>query len=529
MDWFEKKSDAQKAEYCQGHPNSKICRLYLGKKKTVVIEDTPAQRLTKASQTPGYYDTEGEHEWAKKSTVQNLGEDIKGSARHKKNLVRDWGDIQQMSSNKDFDLKELMKFANTPVENIPEGHALAYWVIKDIMSRFPQDCNFNPEQKQKWIELYQIFYQKGVEIADANTNPVVVAKLFTDYLTANKPDRNPGDNNLTYHLRDFCGSASKDTLRAKNGTIAKLCDVAFGVKSPTDTSRLVLLEDKIGSMGGDIKMRMVLSGAPLKSTLTGIKADVDTFCESDVYANIVLMREGAGEFKNYEDSSSYLMDQIKFKGVQFGNSLSDKEKITHVMQTAQAFKDMSETMGISAANISMGGKLAIGFGSRGVTGSMAHYNTAYKFMNINRHNGYGSLAHEWSHGLGFNIGEKIIALKKPDTNKKFCFSQFRPDYLEGTPYFDISLKFKAMKEKVNKRVKIHPDWKGLGAKSQNWILGSEEMFARAFESYAHRKTTEKGITNTYLVNSIDHFAWPTKEELDEYVPLFDELLKMDVF
>jgi hypothetical protein len=55
-------------------------------------------------------------------------------------------------------------------------------------------------------------------------------------------------------------------------------------------------------------------------------------------------------------------------------------------------------------------------------------------------------------------------------------------------------------------------------------MSQVEGFARAWESYVARKLEKKGMKNTYLVAGFSDWKWPTKEELDEVEPIFDELL-----
>lgn len=104
-----------------------------------------------------------------------------------------------------------------------------------------------------------------------------------------------------------------------------------------------------------------------------------------------------------------------FKGGEFGNWLSEKERQASLNAAYDAFHDLAKAMNISDKDISLNGQLSIAFGSRGRGGknsALAHYEPLYKVINLTKMKGAGSLAHEWIHALDDAIGQQIGV---PDT------------------------------------------------------------------------------------------------------------------
>lgn len=92
----------------------------------------------------------------------------------------------------------------------------------------------------------------------------------------------------------------------------------------------------------------------------------------------------------------------------------------HTEQTAAAFADLADLMGIADRDLSHGGRLAMAFGARGrgATGpkgvaTTAHYERIHRVVNITKEKGGGSLGHEWFHALDNLIVE--IVTGKPGT------------------------------------------------------------------------------------------------------------------
>ena len=94
-----------------------------------------------------------------------------------------------------------------------------------------------------------------------------------------------------------------------------------------------------------------------------------------------------------------------FRAVEFGEWLSQPERQEALDRAFDAFGDLADVLGWEAADLSLGGRLAVAFGARGRGGAAkAHYEPALHVLNMTKVNGAGSLAHEWGHAFDHRLG-----------------------------------------------------------------------------------------------------------------------------
>lgn len=95
-----------------------------------------------------------------------------------------------------------------------------------------------------------------------------------------------------------------------------------------------------------------------------------------------------------------LVSFFGFRGVQFGNYVSDEHGFEHLLHSSEAFMDLAEILGLSYQAMSLNGTLGIAFGARGRGGNAAaHYEQIEKVINLTRDRGFGVLSHELFHAL----------------------------------------------------------------------------------------------------------------------------------
>jgi hypothetical protein len=102
-----------------------------------------------------------------------------------------------------------------------------------------------------------------------------------------------------------------------------------------------------------------------------------------------------------------LIKQFGMRGVEFGHWVNDSSGKYHLGRSAEAFSDLADVLGIDDKDVSLNKRLAIAFGARGKGGALAHYEPSRKVINMTKHGGAGSLAHEWGHALD-NIMHQYI-------------------------------------------------------------------------------------------------------------------------
>lgn len=228
-----------------------------------------------------------------------------------------------------------------------------------------------------------------------------------------------------------------------------------------------------------------------------------------------------------ENHTKQMIETMRIRGIQHGNSVPDKEREFHLKQTHDALNDLAFATGLPPEMVSFNGRLGLAFGARGKKRAMAHYEPDLMTINLTRHNGTGALAHEWGHFF-----DHILPKAKGHEGKGYAseISEYELDKYKEEKAKDISNSMrnivKHLQGKVRTRMSGDFSNKNIGMTHdhfRNYWLSTKEMFARAFEKYIDHKLNKHGRQNTYLSGSTDSWLWPNKEEINELEPMFDEL------
>ncbi len=141
------------------------------------------------------------------------------------------------------------------------------------------------------------------------------------------------------------------------------------------------------------------------------------------------------------------MDTFGFRGGEFGNWVASDERQSMLNYAYDALVDLAAVINISPRALSLGGRLAIGFGSRGkgLSNAAAHFEADRGVINLTKINGAGALAHEWFHAMdsyfgvfgnqGFVPNEEGV-IKSPDPSR---------DYLSGDYYNNKKVRDEVVK------------------------------------------------------------------------------------
>lgn len=123
-----------------------------------------------------------------------------------------------------------------------------------------------------------------------------------------------------------------------------------------------------------------------------------------------VIREGGHDWRGGRDVvGDDLLHHFGFRAVEFGNWLPQDERQAVLNMAFDSFCDLASALDVSPKSLSLGGELAIAFGSRGTGGTgaaLAHFEPARMVINLTRMRGAGSLAHEWMHAFDFVEGGK---------------------------------------------------------------------------------------------------------------------------
>ncbi len=106
------------------------------------------------------------------------------------------------------------------------------------------------------------------------------------------------------------------------------------------------------------------------------------------------------------------LQELGFRAVEFGNWVGDAERQQHLDMTYNSMRDLANVLGIDKKDVSLDGRLALAFGSRGQGGlsaGAAHYEPFREVINLTKMHGAGCLAHELGHALDDSLGKLVNA------------------------------------------------------------------------------------------------------------------------
>ncbi len=245
-------------------------------------------------------------------------------------------------------------------------------------------------------------------------------------------------------------------------------------------------------------------------------------------ANAMAERIGPDHRGGREITADELMQEFGLRAIQFGESLSQKERQWWVNASYDALADLADIMAMPHRWIGLGKELALALGARGKGKSMAHYEPALKVINLTREKGAGSLAHEWAHALDARLANTLYP---PE------WFHYRDGY--ATP--NIQAMHTNLKDK-HKEIGLRlreirgyslPPWLGLGSdflkqahkieskrRAGSYWTQPEEMFARGFEAYIQDALLAKERNNPVLVTGTLETDY--KDDSESPYPVGDE-------
>ncbi len=232
------------------------------------------------------------------------------------------------------------------------------------------------------------------------------------------------------------------------------------------------------------------------------------------------------------------------KGIQFGNWLTLEDRYNYLLSMHACLYDMNKVLKFKTNNLGLSKSLAIGFGSRGIPGALAHYEGDNLIINISRYKrqdrlsipmtkekrfvltgGAGSFGHEYGHFLD-NVfgyysdqakGSNWLTTNPRSVSKKKIIYDKRRNPLRWL----VEEIFEKMLWKDDKPSTFHLRI----IQQSEYYNYRAEMFARLFEVYLSLKLQEKGVRNTFLIKSkYKSEVYLTQKEMIPIMPLMDKLI-----
>jgi hypothetical protein len=248
-----------------------------------------------------------------------------------------------------------------------------------------------------------------------------------------------------------------------------------------------------------------------------------------------------GNIKTSQDLIE-LIQGYGFRGVEFGNWLTEEDRFVYLVALYFAIYDMNKILGFGK-NMGMDKMISIGFGSRGVPKSLAHFNSATNFININRydrtHNaikpiqfvrsgGISSFAHEYGHALDYILGgyvernRELFSLTLGNSVRtQWLYKSFNTPMRRLTNELLHAYIWEDEQEKKFTRSyeNIHGE--------RPYYRQHNEIFARLFEKYLWHKLQQRHIKNLGLTKGkYDLHVYVTDRDMKKLIPIMDKLVRV---
>lgn len=214
-------------------------------------------------------------------------------------------------------------------------------------------------------------------------------------------------------------------------------------------------------------------------------------------------RTGPDHRNGTDISPEDLMSAFGLRAIQFGNSVTVKDRQRWLNQTFDGLADLADVLSMKRRWLGLplnGESLALAIGARGagLSAASAHYEQGLRVINQTYRNGLGTLAHEFGHALDHRIGMR--------SGSDFFLSQHHE-------YFQYGRTFSSKDKEIVRCAKVIVDFMqdphSLYLRQSNQIASvhragaywaqTVEMFARSFEAYIQDSLHDMGRNNPALV------------------------------
>lgn len=235
-------------------------------------------------------------------------------------------------------------------------------------------------------------------------------------------------------------------------------------------------------------------------------------------------RVGVDRRDNTDVTPETFAAAFPFRGVEFGNWLTQADRVTRLNETFDALHDLCALCGLTADAATLKGWLAMAFGSRGIPGAAAHFESGHRVINLTKEHGAGSLAHEWFHALD------------AFTAARFGAGAFAVEDYGKLPEGELREAAKALYSGLAKSPFARRSEDLDYLKNKTYYGTTREAAARAFEVYVIELAKAQGWQVDFLANvttaeeweaaygNLKGYPYPTAEELAELAPLFARFL-----
>jgi hypothetical protein len=276
-------------------------------------------------------------------------------------------------------------------------------------------------------------------------------------------------------------------------------------KSESQLDTLNPLEKKVQSLSEEVK--------------AAVKID-----SSDIKHLGHVVREGE-DYGVSELNERVFAHYFGFRAVEFGEWLPQKERKEVLKHAFNAFMDLSKSLRITPEQISLGGNLAMAFGSRGRSSALAHFEPDRNVINLTRMKGAGSLAHEFGHAMDKFI-VNYLADKYPEFNVLSRGREFISKLiLENTESKKKKVRFdESLIGYMRNAISDSEDLAMFNAyvDLHKALYKKQSSFESDLERNINMKMFEKGYAPTLLKNVFTHLYYRLKSTASSHFDQFKD-------
>jgi hypothetical protein len=503
-----------------------------------------------------------DYEFARASAVGNAGEDIGDSARHRRNAFRTIEEAEASGQvEKVLTRDNLMKnFPTDLISGASESNILsrleAHFSLKAFPNLSPKDVdsyvkaqerreatardNFGRPSTEKGVDAKTVRKQyfdafqslrkvvdDGKDLEPGELRKQVQRKLSdliselrgqegTGYFRTYRDPYNPTANVLISMQRRMYQRGPTSVLGQMNAFAVALKKEGQMVEARPTMERALDAGTKI------------MEGSSMAAAFGQQGNGKWRFNPADHYVGHA-RREGGRNVGGTPDAATdTIVKGLGFRGLQYGNSVTDDERKHHVQKAAEALVDLADATALPDSAIGLNGTLGLAIGARGRGGAVAHYEPTMKVINLTRKKGVGSLSHEWGHALDNYAagGGSFLSQNSGAPEKRAAMNEVKSAWTTSGFTRQVYDSIREVK-------------KGGGQLSEDYWLSDVEMFARSFEAHVSLKLEKAGRSNTYLTREFDDSGmkkgnaaerrlgdglWPTRKQAEAMEPMFDALL-----
>lgn len=242
----------------------------------------------------------------------------------------------------------------------------------------------------------------------------------------------------------------------------------------------------------------------------------------------------------YPRQIAYLKRLGGMRQVTFDRRIPTAEKLHHLRGLAEAMRDLTDVLNLPTPMMSYNGRLAVRVKAGGLGWTAATYTPREMVLELTRHLGAGSIAHEWGHFLDNALNAVLFkalpgewategylsqtVLANADGGRRYLRKFQRTHLAEVEPVRAAMAGLMThLRETFVQRMAADPRFKQ--EKDKFYWGRATEVFARAFEKYVTDRLSDRQRENRYLVNTSFDYRWPQADEIDGSRVLFDRLFE----